>query len=136
MTETDNAVLIAMASEIVAAYLAKNHVQAAEMPALISTVHAALAALGAPEPAAVEAGKPVPAVPVRKSVTDEHLISLEDGKRYQALKRHLTKLGMTPAEYRAKWGLPGDYPMVAPAYARKRSELAKSIGFGSRRRRA
>ena len=135
MTEAVHPALIPIASEIVAAYVAKNHVQAAEMPALISTVHAALAALGKPEPAAAEPAKLTPPVSIRKSVTDEYLVSLENGKHYQALKRHLTKLGMTPAEYRAKWGLPADYPMVSPAYARKRSELAKGIGLGVMRKR-
>ena len=136
MTEAAHPALIDMASDIVSAYVANNHVQAAEMPVLIATVHAALAGLGAPEPAVVEPEKPTPAVSVRKSVTDDYLISLEDGKRYQSLKRHLSSRGLTPAEYRAKWGLPPDYPMVSPAYARKRSELAKSIGLGSLRKRA
>ena len=136
MTETDNSVLIEMTSEIVAAYVAQNHVQAAEMPALISTVHAALAGLGAPEPTAAEPEKRAPAVPIKKSVTEEYLVSLEDGKRYQSLKRHLSGRGLTPAEYRAKWGLSADYPMGSPAYARKRSKLAKSIGLGSLRKRA
>ena len=77
----------------------------------------------------------MPRVPVRKTVTDAHLISLEDGKAYKSLKRHLSKRGLTPEAYREKWGLPRDYPMVAPAYARQRSELAKQIGLGSMRRK-
>ena len=109
MPETDPA-LIEITSEVVSAYLANNHVPSAELPALIASVHDAFAGLGrAPEPAA-EPEKPVPAVPVRKSVTEDYLVSLEDGKHYKALKRHLTTLGLTPAEYRAKWGLPADYP--------------------------
>ena len=74
-----------------------------------------------------------PAVPVKKSITDEYIISLEDGRKLKSMKRYLAKLGMTPDEYRAKWGLPNDYPMVAPAYAAKRSELAKGLGLGRRR---
>jgi predicted transcriptional regulator len=85
--------------------------------------------LGAPT-APVEAEKRAPAVPIKKSVTDDYLISLEDGRHYKALKRHLRGLGITPAEYRAKWGLPHDYPMVAPGYTKHRSELAKRLGLG------
>ena len=81
-----------------------------------------------------EPEKLVPPVSIRKSVTDEYLISLEDGKQYQSLKRHLAKRGLTPDEYRAKWGLPHDYPMTAPGYSARRSELAKSIGLGSLRK--
>ena len=135
MTEAVHPALIPIASEIAAAYVAHNSVQTADLPSLLSSIHGALAGLGKPEPAAAEPEKPTPPVPIRKSISDTHLISLEDGKPYQALKRHLTKLGMTPAEYRAKWGLPADYPMVSPAYARKRSELAKGIGLGAMRKR-
>lgn len=113
MLDTDPA-LVEITSEVVSAYMAKNHVPLAEIPALIASIYAAFAGLGAPEPAA-EPEKPVPTVPVRKSVTDDYLVSLEDGRHYKSLKRHLTGLGMTPADYRARWGLPGDYPMVAPA---------------------
>ena len=134
MSEAENAALIEMTTEVVAAYVMKNHVRAAELPALISTVHASLASMGsAPEPAP-EPAKLVPPVSIKKSVTDEYLISLEDGKQYQSLKRHLSGRGLTPAEYRTKWGLPADYPMVAPGYSARRSELAKSIGLGSGRR--
>lgn len=134
MPATDPA-LAEIASEVVSAYLAKNHIPPAELPSLITSVYSAFAGLGrAPAPAA-EPEKPVPAVPIRKSVTDEYLVSLEDGKHYSTLKRHLTKLGLTPADYRAKWGLPADYPMTSPAYARQRSELAKSIGLGQKRRK-
>ena len=134
MPETDPA-LIEITSEVVSAYLANNHVPSAELPSLIASVHGTFAGLGqAPEPA-VEPEKAVPAVPVRKSVTDDYLISLEDGKQYRSLKRHLAGRGLTPAEYRAKWDLPHDYPMVAPAYARKRSELAKAAGLGAIRKK-
>lgn len=115
-------------ADIVSSYVANNSVHRAELPALIATVHAALHGLVAPEVPAME--KPQPAVPVRKSVTSQHLISLEDGKPYKTLKRHLAKLGLTPNDYRAKWGLPQDYPMVAAEYASRRSALAKSLGLG------
>ncbi len=82
-----------------------------------------------------EPDKLVPPVSIKKSITDEYLVSMEDGKHYRSLKRHLSVRGMTPDEYRAKWGLPRDYPMVAPAYAKARSELAKSFGLGSQRRK-
>jgi predicted transcriptional regulator len=92
--------------------------------------------LGLTTPKQEEAEKPQPAVSIRKSITPDFLISLEDGKKYKTLKRHLAKLGLTPEEYRAKWGLPGDYPMVAPNYALRRSELARSSGLGQQRRKA
>ncbi len=99
----------------------------------IASVHKALSAVVFTGEDGIEA-KPaeplVPAVPIKKSITDDHIISLEDGKPYKALKRHLTGLGLTPATYREKWGLPADYPMVAPSYSRQRTELAKSMGLG------
>lgn len=134
MPEAD-AALIEMTAEVVAAYVTKNHVRAAELPELIATVHASLAGMGGAPETAPEPVKLVPPVSIRKSVTDDYIISLEDGKQYQALKRHLSKLGMTPEEYRAKWGLPKDYPMVAPAYSAKRSALAKSLGLGNIRKK-
>ena len=125
--------LIEMTSELVAAYVAKNSVPAAELPTLIVSIHSALGDLGKPsQPEAVGLEPPKPAVPVRKSVTDEYIISLEDGRKLKSLKRYLGTLGMMPADYRAKWGLPKDYPMVAPAYAAKRSDLAKKSGLGRR----
>ena len=124
--------LVEMTSELVSAYVAKNSVPAAELPALIVTIHGALGDLGKPSQPEVTAETLKPAVPVRKSITDEYIISLEDGRKLKSLKRYLGTLGMTPAEYRAKWGLPQDYPMVAPAYAAQRSELAKSLGLGRR----
>ncbi len=135
MSEAKNATLIEMAAEVVAAYVSKNHVRAAELPELISTVHASLAGLGSEPVVKPEPGKPVPPVSIKKSITDEYLVSMEDGKRYKSLKRHLTGRGITPAEYRAKWGLPHEYPMTAPAYAKARSELAKSFGLGQVRRK-
>ncbi len=135
MPDLDQIALAKMTSEVVAAYVAKNHVQSGELPGLIATVHDAFKGLG--KPSAVEpAAEPLkPAVPIRKSVTDEFIISLEDGRKMKSMKRYLSGLGMTPHDYRAKWGLPPDYPMVAPAYAAKRSELAKSIGLGALRRK-
>jgi predicted transcriptional regulator len=122
-----------LAADIVSAYVAKNAVPTAELPALIASVHSALnnAVQGT-------AAKPKeelrPAVPVKKSITPDFLISLEDGKRYKSLKRHLrTSYNMTPDQYRAKWGLPSDYPMVAPNYAKARSQLAKTMGLGQKR---
>ena len=129
------AALIEMTAEVVAAYVTGNHVQTADMPGLIVSVHQSLAGMGSTPNLVPKPEKLVPPVSIRKSLTDDYLISLEDGKQYQSLKRHLSKRGLTPQEYRAKWGLASDYPMVAPAYARKRSELAKSIGLGSLRKR-
>ena len=127
---SDPITLIDMTTELVAAYVMKNHVRAAELPALISTVHASLAGMASgPEPVP-EPAKLVPPVSIKMSVTDDYLISLEDGRQYKSLKRHLTSCGLTPAEYRTKWGLPFDYPMTAPAYAAKRSALAKGHRFG------
>ena len=119
---------------IVAAYLGNNHVATSEIPTLIRSIHAALATLGQPaEPEA--AAKPTPAVPIRKSVMPDYIVCLEDGRKLKMLKRHLrSTYGMTPDEYRAKWKLPADYPMVAPNYAARRSQFAKDIGLGRTRR--
>lgn len=136
MSDTDPVALVEVTSEVVSAYLAQNHVPAADIPALIASVYAALAGLGeAPGLAEVPLDRPVPAVSIRKSVTDGYLISLEDGKRYVALRQHLAKLGMTPEIYRAKWGLASNYPMVSPAYSRARSAAAKEMGLGVRRQK-
>ena len=125
--------LVEVTSEVVAAYVAQNHIQVAELPKLIASVHEAFMSLGQPPVAAAAAEPLKPAVPIKKSITDEYLISLEDGRKLKSMKRYLAKLGMTPADYRAKWGLPSDYPMVAPAYAAHRSELAKGLGLGRNR---
>ena len=118
-----------LTAEIVSAYVSKNPVPAGELPALIATVAQSLQRLSGETPA--EAEKPVPAVPIRKSVTRDYIISLEDGRKFKSLKRPLmARYGMTPEEYRSKWGLPADYPMVAPSYAEARSELAKQMGLG------
>ena len=127
---------IEQASEIVAAYVAHNHITPAEMPNLIRAVHEALSSLGKPAAAEATAEPLKPAVSVRKSVTDDYIISLEDGRKFKSLKRHLrTQYNLSPEEYREKWGLPSDYPMVAPAYAKARSALAKQMGLGQQRRR-
>lgn len=124
---------VELASDIVSAYVAKNAVRAADLPALIASVHGALLDLGKP---AQPAAEPLaPAVSVKKSITPDFIVCLEDGKRFKSLKRHLrTQYDMTPDQYRAKWGLPSDYPMVAPNYAAARSELAKTMGLGQQRR--
>lgn len=122
--------LLRMTTEVVAAYLGNNTVPASQISEVIGTVHEALKNLsaggGEPEPEPLR-----PAVPIKKSVTPEYIVCLEDGKQLKMLKRHLrTTYDMTPEEYRAKWGLPANYPMVAPNYARQRSEFAKKIGLG------
>lgn len=119
------------AATIVAAYVGNNHVASANLPALIESVFHALTALTSTEPKAVEPPPLVPAVSVKKSVTDDYIICLEDGKSFKSLKRHLmTHYDLTPEAYRAKWKLPADYPMVAPNYAAARSALAKTMGLG------
>lgn len=131
--EQDN--LIELTAEIVAAYVGSNTVGTTEIPELIREVHLALhrTASGGAEP---KAEPPKPAVPIRKSVTPDFIICLEDGKRFKSLKRHLrTHYDLTPGEYREKWGLPPDYPMVAPNYAKARSALAKEMGLGQKRGR-
>ena len=126
-----DAELITLTSQIVSAYVAKNSVQASDLPALISNVYQSLNSLGQPQAAIEAAAELKPAVPVKKSVTPEYIICLEDGKKLKMLKRHLnTSYNMTPDEYRAKWGLPSDYPMVAPNYAKARSDLALKLGLG------
>ena len=117
-----------LATSIVIAYVSNNPVPRAELPALISAVHDALRGRPAPKPP--EEVKQEPAVPIKKSVTADFLICLEDGKPYRTLKRHLGKLGLTPEKYREKWSLPPDYPMVARNYSKHRSELAKDMGLG------
>ena len=124
---------IELAADIVSAFVSNNSVTTADLPALIGSVHAALQGAGNPAKQQ-EQVKPTPAVPIKKSITRDFLISLEDGKRYKSLKRHLTGRGLTPEQYREKWGLARDYPMVAPNYAAKRSELARSMGLGQQRK--
>jgi predicted transcriptional regulator len=119
-----------LTADVISAYVSNNPVPVSELPSLIAQVHQSLVGLSngsATEP--VE--KLVPAVPIKKSVTPEYIVCLDDGKKFKSLKRHLkTTFGITPEEYRAKWNLPSDYPMVAPAYAAARSALAKQMGLG------
>jgi predicted transcriptional regulator len=125
---------IELTAEIVAAYVSNNSVAANDLPNVISQVHAALGGTTTPLEEVVE--KPKPAVTVRRSIQNEHLICLEDGQKFKSLKRHLmTHHGLTPEQYREKWELPADYPMVAPAYAEARSRLAKEMGLGQKRKR-
>jgi len=125
--------LLALTTQIVAAHVSNNAVAPADLPDLIRSVHEALTQAGSPEVA--EEAAPVPPVSIRRSIQPDYLICLEDGKKLKMLKRHLSAAyGMTPEQYRAKWGLPHDYPMVAPRYAAERSALAKEIGLGRRGR--
>ncbi|WP_246154069.1 MucR family transcriptional regulator [Methylobacterium oryzihabitans] len=126
--------MIDLTSDIVSAYVSKNNIPLADLPSLIASVHASLSALGQPAAQAVEDHRVTPAQ-IRKSVTPDHLISFIDGRSYKSLKRHLTSHGTNPEEYRRKFGLGHDYPMVAASYAAQRSELAKSLGLGQIRRR-
>ena len=121
--------LLSLTADVVGAYVAKNAVPAATLTDLIGKIHQSLLTLSGDQPAEA-APSLVPAVPVKRSITPDHIISLEDGRKFKSMKRHLGILGMTPAQYRAKWGLPKDYPMVAPNYAAQRSELAKKLGLG------
>ena len=132
---TEQTAFIELATDIISAYVGNNTVAATELPALINDVFVALTRLGTGEaPAVAEPLKP--AVPAKRSVHPDFIICLEDGKKFKSLKRHLrTRYDMTPEQYREKWGLPADYPMVAPNYAAARSELAKQMGLGQQRRR-
>ena len=123
--------LLSLTSDIVAAHVSNNTVDVKDLPALIHQIYRTLSSVGPGAAAAIEPGKPVPAVPIKKSITPDYLVCLEDGKKLKMLKRHLkTAYGLSPEAYREKWGLPPDYPMVAPNYARQRSKLAKDIGLG------
>ena len=124
--------MVAAVAQIVSSYLAGNQTEASQIPALIEKVHASLAGLSAQPAEAAAASPRKPAVSAKRSVTKDYLVCLEDGKKFKSLKRHLrTKYNLSPEQYRAKWGLPDDYPMVAPGYAQKRSDLAKNQGLGS-----
>ncbi|QUM73823.1 MucR family transcriptional regulator [Sphingopyxis granuli] len=127
-----NEMLVTLTADIVAAHVSNNSVAISDLAMLINNVHAALSGLGTqPEPEE----KLVPAVSIRASVKPDHIVCLEDGRKLKMLRRHLmTHYGMTPDDYRAKWGLPADYPMVAPSYAEKRRALAKEIGLGTKGR--
>ena len=119
--------ILKLVTEIVAAYVSKNPVAASELPGIIRNVHATLGGIGGDDRALPRS----PAVPVKKSVQDDYIVCLEDGKKLKMLKRYLrSRYKMSPSEYRERWNLPGDYPMVAPNYAQKRSDFAKKIGLG------
>ena len=125
-----------LTAEIVAAFVSNNTVAVSDLPNAINAVRSALTGLGQPSASAQPAEKPTPAVPIRKSVTPDYIVCLEDGKKLKMLKRYLrSTYNMSPDEYRARWGLPPEYPMVAPNYASARSEMAKSIGLGRKRRK-
>ena len=125
--------LVELTSDIVSAYVANNKIPSNELADVIASVHAALRGLD--ETKAPEPEKLNPIVPIKKSITPDYLISLEDGRHYKSLKRHLSGRGLSPAQYREKWGLARDYPMVAPNYAKQRSDLAKALGLGQQRRK-
>jgi predicted transcriptional regulator len=129
----DESNLASLTADIVSAYVTKNALSRSDLPNIITSVHAALQNLRRlpSEPEKLE-----PRVPIKKSITPDYLISLEDGRRYKTLRRHLTGRGLSPEAYREKWGLPRDYPMVAPNYAKQRSELAKALGLGQGRKTA
>ena len=126
---------VELAAEVVAAYVSNNPLPKSDLPALILAVHSSVARLGSePERGPPQAEPQTPAVPIRRSVTPDFLICLDDGKRFKSLRRHLAALGLTPEQYREKWKLPSDYPMVAPNYAAHRSALARKIGLGQKRK--
>jgi predicted transcriptional regulator len=125
--------VLSLTAEIVAAHVSNNTVQLADLPALIQQVFQTLSAIGTGEE---QAPRPEPAVPVKKSVMPDYIVCLEDGKKLKMLKRHLkTAYNMTPEKYRERWGLPSDYPMVAPNYAKQRSQLARELGLGTKTKR-
>ncbi len=126
--------LVALTAEIVSAYVSNNAVVTGDLPALINDVHLALSRTGRAPDVVIPRDDLKPAVPIKKSITPDHIICLEDGKPFKSLKRHLrTHYNLSPAEYREKWGLPHDYPMVASNYAAARSRLAKEMGLGTKR---
>jgi predicted transcriptional regulator len=128
----DRLEIIEMTTDIVAAYVGNNSMPATELPQLLSGVHTALSAVATG--VSLETHPAEPAVPIKKSITPDYLVCLEDGRKFKSLKRHLrTKYDLSPDDYRRKWRLPPDYPMVAPNYAKARSALAKKMGLGQRR---
>ena len=132
MTKHSKTELLEMTTDIVSSFVANNPVPAGGLPDLLKTEHDTVQSLAKDEPIAPP--RPDPAVPINKSVTPDHIICLEDGKQLKMLKRYLrSRYDLTPEEYRARWGLPADYPMVAPNYAKRRSAFAKEIGLGRKR---
>ena len=136
MADVDVLDFIELTADIVSAYVSNNSVPTSDLPVLIAEVHAALGRVVGGVAPVVPTEAPKPAIPVKKSITADYLICLEDGKKFKSLKRHLrTQYNMSPEQYREKWGLPPDYPMVAPNYAEARSQLAKKMGLGQQRRK-
>ena len=132
----DKARFITLAADIVSAYVSNNHVQSVELPKLLSDVHEAIVGVSGANGAAAEAGPAkATAQEIRRSITADYLISFEDGKQYKTLRRHLTLRGLSPEQYRAKWGLAPDYPMTSQSYSEQRSELARALGLGQQRRK-
>jgi len=130
MSDTQNNEFVEMTADLVSAYVSNNPIPVSELPALIAQIHQSLSALAGVAPAPVEEAQK-PAVNPKRSVQDDYIVCLEDGKKFKSLKRHLsTHYDLTPEQYREKWKLPADYPMVAPAYAAARSSLAKQMGLG------
>jgi predicted transcriptional regulator len=131
----NNADFVGLSADVISAYVSNNSVPSADLAALIAAVHSAFVGVGKGNQEPVS--QPLkPAVSIRKSVKPDFIISMEDGKPYKSMRRHLSARGITPEEYRRKWGLPHDYPMVAPNYAAARSEMAKKMGFGQKRAKA
>lgn len=122
--------LASLTADIVTAYVANNSLPVSELPALIASVHSAIRGVDAPETSSVAEAKKLTPAQIKRSITSEGLLNFEDGKLYKSLKRNLATKGLTPDQYRAKWGLPQDYPMVSPAYSAARSALAKEMGLG------
>ena len=136
MTDSLTKSSVELTATIVSAYVGNNATPASDLPGLIAQVHAALLRVSGAAPSETPLEPLKPAVPLKKSVTSEYIVCLEDGKKFKSLKRHLrTQYNMTPEQYREKWNLPPDYPMVAPNYAAARSRLAKQMGLGQQRRR-
>jgi predicted transcriptional regulator len=136
MTERNESLdIIALVSEVVAAYVSNNRMEPVDLPAFIQQVHRSLCGVGSSQSFLLQ-DRPEPVVPIEESVQPDYVVCLEDGRRLKMLKRHLkTAYNMTPEQYRERWGLASDYPMVAPNYAKRRSSLAKDIGLGTRRER-
>ena len=137
MADHNKSELLKMTSDVISAFVSNNAVAHNDLPQIIAAVHAALEMAASPAPVVeAESHAKASTAQIRRSIGTESLVSFEDGKTYKSLKRHLTRLGLTVADYRAKWGLPDDYPMVSPAYSQKRSDLAKAMGLGAKGRPA
>jgi predicted transcriptional regulator len=130
LSNIEETALIAFTAEIVSAYVTKNRLPSTGLPDLIASISGSIRRLGEPAPAPEPAQ--VPAVNPKRSVHPDHIVCLEDGKKFKSMKRHLTSHGLTPQQYRVKWGLPADYPMTAPNYSATRSAMAKNIGLGQK----